>query len=348
MKMLLHEEQQQKNESLSTIDPLFEIFGGFAKSQAIFVAAQLGIADILNNGAKGIDELAISTGVNQVFLENLMQMLVSVDLFSVDENNNFTLNPLGKRLVTGTNDSLRSTILATVQLFYPLWGNLLHTAKTGETAVQQTFQTSLYGHLAQNPEVAKNFNEYMEETTREWLLPLVSAYDFSKVETIVDVGGNTGSLIAVILQANPKLQGILFDQKDVVAGAEKVLSAAGVAERCQIIGGSFFDSIPNGGNLYLISRVLLNWDDSQALKILTNCYKAMTPDDLLLIVDAVMPTANASPLFSFASLNSFLTGASLMRTEDEFRNLLSTAGFQVTEVFQLTNLISAIEAKIKQ
>ncbi|MUG92985.1 methyltransferase [Scytonema sp. UIC 10036] len=345
--MRLHEQQQQ-NQSLSTSDPLFEIVGGFAKSQAIFVAAKLGIADILSNGAKNTHQLAQSTGVNQVFLEHLMRMLVSLDLFSVDEDNNFTLNPLGKRLLTGTNDSLRSTILATMQIFYPLWGNLLHTATTGESAVQQTFQTSLYGYLAQNPEVAKNFNEYMEETTREWLLPLLEAYDFSKVETIVDVGGSTGSLIAFILKANPQLQGILFDQEDVVASAGKVLSAAGVADRCQIVGGNFFESIPKSGNVYLISRVLLNWDDSQALKILTNCYKAMTSNDKLLIVDTVMPTDNPSPEFSFASLNLFLTGASLMRTEDEFRCLLSTAGFQVTQVLQTKGIMSAIEARIQQ
>ncbi|NEU79517.1 methyltransferase [Nostoc sp. UIC 10630] len=344
--MLLHE-QQQKNQNLSTLDPLFEIFDGFAKSQAIFVAAKLGIADILNNGAKSGNELAQATGVNQLFLEHLMRMLVSVDLFSVDEYNNFTLNLLGKRLMTGTSDSLRSTILATTQIFYPLWGNLLHTATTGESAVQQTFQTSLYGYVAQNPELANHFNEFMEETTREWLLPLLEAYDFSKVETIVDVGGSTGSLIAVILKANTKLQGILFDQEDVVAGAGKVLSTAGVADRCQIIGGNFFDSIPKGGNLYLISRVLLNWDDSQALKILTNCYQAMTPNDQLLIVDTVMSTDNASPFLSFSTINLFLTGASLMRTEDEFRNLLSTAGFQVTEMSQTKSFFSLIEAKIK-
>jgi hypothetical protein len=185
----------------------------------------------------------------------------------------------------------------------------------------------------------------MKETTREWLLPVLEAYDFSEVKTLVDVGGSIGTLTAVILNANPKMQAILFDREDVVVGAQGVLEGAGVADRCQIVGGNFFDAVLPEGDLYLISRVLLNWDDTDAIKILTNCYQAMTVKDRLVVVDFMLPKGKMSPFIGLSSLNLFLLFGKFMRTEDEFYNLLSSAGFKVTNTFKTTGPVSAIEAK---
>jgi len=185
----------------------------------------------------------------------------------------------------------------------------------------------------------------MKETTRKWLLPVLEAYDFSEVKTLVDVGGGIGTLTAVILNANPKMQAILFDREDVVVGAQRVLEGAGVADRCQIVGGNFFDAVLPDGDLYLISRVLLNWDDTDAIKILTNCYQAMTVKDRLLVVDFMLPKGKMSPFIGLTSLNLFILGGTFMRTEDEFYNLLSSGGFKVTNTIQTTGPVSAIEAK---
>jgi ubiquinone/menaquinone biosynthesis C-methylase UbiE len=185
----------------------------------------------------------------------------------------------------------------------------------------------------------------MKETTREWLLPVLEAYDFSEVKTLVDVGGGIGTLTAVILNANPKMQAILFDREDVVVGAQRVLEGAGVADRCQIVGGNFFDAVLPDGDLYLISRVLLNWDDTHAIKILTNCYQAMTVKDRLVVVDFMLPKGKMSPFIGLTSLNLFIVCGTFMRTEDEFYNLLSSAGFKVTNTLKTTGPVSAIEAK---
>jgi ubiquinone/menaquinone biosynthesis C-methylase UbiE/predicted transcriptional regulator len=334
---------QSEGESSSSV--LLEMMYGYQKSQALFVAAKLGIADILSNGSKTADELAKATGVNSRSIYHLMRMLISVGVFSTEDNDKFQLNPMGKHLLTGTSDSLRGTVMAMGDEIYQAWGNLLYGIKTGKTAFNHTFNRDLYSYLKQDSEASLNFNEWMKETTREWLLPVLEAYDFSEVKTLVDVGGGIGTLTAVILNANPKMQAILFDREDVVVGAQRVLEGAGVADRCQIVGGNFFDAVLPDGDLYLISRVLLNWDDTNAIKILTNCYQAMTVKDRLVVVDFMLPKGKMSPFIGLTSLNLFLLVGNFMRTEDEFYNLLSSAGFKVTNTIQTTGPVSAIEAK---
>ena len=334
---------QSEGESSSSV--LLEMTFGFTTSQALFVAAKLGIADILSDGSKTADELAKAAGVNSHGMYHLMRMLVSVGVFSVEDNEKFCLNFLGKHLRTGTSDSLRGTVMAMGNEGYQAWGNLLYGIKTGKTAFNHTFNRDFYSYLKQDSEASGNFNEWMKETTREWLLPVLEAYDFSEVKTLVDVGGGIGTLTAVILNANPKMQAILFDREDVVVGAQRVLEGAGVADRCQIVGGNFFDAVLPDGDLYLISRVLLNWDDTDAIKILTNCYQAMTVKDRLVVVDFMLPKGQISPFMGLTSLNLFILGGTFMRTEDEFYNLLSSAGFKVTNTIQTTGPVSAIEAK---
>jgi ubiquinone/menaquinone biosynthesis C-methylase UbiE/predicted transcriptional regulator len=334
---------QSEGESSSSV--LLEMMYGYQKSQALFVAAKLRIADILSNGSKTADELAKATGVNSRSIYHLMRSLISVGVFSTEDNDKFKLNPMGKHLLTGTSDSLRGTVMAMGDESYQAWGNLLYSIKTGKTAFNHTFNRDFYSYLKQDWEASVNFNECMKETTREWLLPVLEAYDFSEVKTLVDVGGGIGTLTAVILNANPKMQAILFDREDVVVGAQRVLEGAGVADRCQIVGGNFFDAVLPDGDLYLISRVLLNWDDTDAIKILTNCYQAMTVKDRLVVVDFMLPKGKISPLIGLGSLNLFLLFGNFTRTEDEFYNLLSSAGFKVTNTIQTTGPVSAIEAK---
>ncbi|MEG4960903.1 MULTISPECIES: methyltransferase [unclassified Microcoleus] len=332
-------------EGESSSSALLEIIYGYKKTQALFVAAKLGIADILSNGAKTADELAKATNVNSRSIYHLMRLLVSIGVFSAENNEKFELNSLGKHLLTGTSDSLRGTVMANGNEVYQAWGNLLHGMKTGETAFEYTFNTSLYSYLNQNAEAGDNFNEWMKETTREWLLPVLEAYDFSAVKTLVDLGGSIGTLTAVLLNGNPNMQAILFDREDVVIDANQVLEVAGVADRCQIVGGSFFDSVPPGGDLYLLSRVLFNWDDDRALTILNNCYQAMTAKDKLMVIDCIFPPGKVSPFIGMISLNLFVLGGNFMRTEDDFCNLLSSAGFKVNNMIKINGPFSAIEAK---
>jgi precorrin-6B methylase 2/predicted transcriptional regulator len=340
---LYTEKIQPEGESSSSV--LLEMMYGYIIPQAVYVAAKLGIADILSNGAKTTDEIAKAAEVNSQIIYHLMRMLVSVGVFSGEDNGKFCLNSLGKHLLTGTSDSLRSTVMAMGGLLYPVWSNLLSTTKTGEPGFESIFKMSFYDYLKENSESAANFNEWMKETTREWLFPVIEAYDFSEVKTLVDVGGGTGSLTSVILKANPKMQAILFDREDGVVGAEGVLEAAGVTNRCQIVVGNFFESVPPSGDLYLLSRILLNWDDTQAMKILKNCHQVMKPEDRLMLIEVILPEGKMSPFLGIANLNLFLLGINFIRTEEEFCNLLSSGGFKVTNTIKTTGIITVLEAK---
>lgn len=341
--MLYLENSQDRAKDSSSF--LLEMMYGYQVSQAIFVATKLGIADSLKNGSLTTEELGERIGVNPSRIYQLMRMLVSVGVFSMESPDKFCLNAVGKHLLAGTSDSLRGTVLTMGDELYQVWQNLLYSIQTEERAFDYTFKQDFYTYLKQNSEAAVNFNEWMKETTREWLLPVLEAYDFSGVETLVDVGGGIGTLVAVILKANPQLKAILFDREEVVAEAPQVLEEAGVRDRCRIVGGNFFERVPSQGNLYLLSRVLLNWDDTQAIQILKNCYRAMTPQDKLLIIDFMLPPNQSSPFISMGSLNVFLLSGHFMRTEDEFYHLLSAAGFETIQRKETQGPVSILEAQ---
>lgn len=336
--------ESNSNEVQNSSSFLLEMMYGYQKSQAIFVATKLGIADCLKQGPLTADELGKKTGVNPSRMYQLMRMLVSIGVFAMESQDRFCLNEVGRHLLANTADSLRGTVLMMGDELYQVWQNLLYGIQAQENAFEYTFKEDFYSYLKQHPETATHFNEWMKETTREWLLPVLEAYDFSGVNTLVDVGGGIGTLTAVILKGNPQMQAVLFDRPDVVVDADRTLEASGVADRCQIVGGSFFEGVPSQGNLYLLSRVLLNWDDAQAIQILKNCHRSMAPQDKLLIVDFIFPQYQTSPFIGMGSLNVFLLSGHFLRTEDELYHLLSVAGFKVVNRAETKGPVSAIEA----
>jgi precorrin-6B methylase 2 len=323
-----------------------EAFEGFQVTQAIYVAAKLGLAEYLKDGAKSDEQLAIEMGVNIKAFAHLMRLLVHFGIVTVDNNNNYQLTPIGSLLRTDNPDSLLGSVLSLAEI-YQAWGNLLHSIQTGKAAFNETFQMSLYEYLDKNTEANAHFNLWMKETSRDWLIPALDAYDFSNIKTFVDVGGHIGALTAEILMRYPNLQAILYDQYRAVSKADKILAAVDVADRCQVVDGDFFKFVPTGGELYLISRVLLNWDDTDALQILKNCRAAMQPPAKLLIMDFVLPNHEESAADLLSSLHSLVLCGRLLRTEDEYYHLLSEAGFQTPKLINTEGPISFIEATPK-
>jgi SAM-dependent methyltransferase len=325
---------------------LTKMLYGFVNSQALYVCAKLGVADHLSQGAKSCEELATELNVNVNGLCHLMRLLSKGGIVTVDKNGYYKLTSLGSYLRSNTPNSLQGTVLSIAEI-YPAWGNLLYSIQTNKAAFDKTFQMNFYDYLHQNVEANTNFNRSMEETTREWIIPTLDMCDLSTVKTVVDVGGNTGMLTAMILKKYPHLQAILFDQEHVVSEAGKILESAQVASRCQVIGGDFFESIPAGGDLYIISRVLLNWDDAHALKILKNCRAAMSHSAKLLIMDFVLPNKDASA-YEYELVASLqilvMVGGRLMRTEEEYYDLLSKAGFQSQQLIKTGGMFRFIEA----
>jgi len=318
---------------------------GLYESQIIYVAVKLEIAEKLNHAPKTGSDLATDLGVNQSALECILNWLVGNGLVSRDPVGKYQLTRIGSQLLPDTPNSIHGFILSGIELIYPAWSQLLHSVQTGKPGANVTWQMSLYEYLQQNAEATANFNRWMEETTRDWVIPALEFYNFGNTKTFVDVGGGTGTLTAMLLSKYTHLQAILFDQDYIVKGAPDILAAAQVDTRCQVIAGNFFESVPTDGELYLISRVLLNWDDMQAAKLLENCRAAMTSSDKLLVVDAVVQGKNQM-LDSIASLNTLVLSGKLLRTKEQYFELLSQTGFQFPKLIPIAGTpLSLIEAR---
>jgi hypothetical protein len=212
------------------------------------------------------------------------------------------------------------------------WGHLLHSVRTGENAFQSLNGTDVWHYRAEHPEEGVIFDRAMTELSRGNAEAVIGAYDFSAFHHVVDVGGGRGLLLAAILNAHPRMQGTLFDQPGVVAGAQPVLEARGVADRCKIVGGSFFDSVPEGGDAYLMRVVIHDWEDTEAIAILKACRRAMRDTAKLLLIERIVAAPNEVPATKFTDLNMLVLPGGRERTREEFTDLFAKSGFALARI----------------
>ena len=322
----------------------FRLVTSYQITQAIYVAAKLGIADQLSDGPKTLDELAHATSANAATLRLLLHALSTIDIFAETADGRFSLTPLASYLCSDTPYSQRGWALSQAQVGYRAWAELLHTVTSGQPAFEQVFGASYYDYMAQHPEAAAEWDHSMDQTARDWLGALAASYDFAPMRTIVDVGGGHGAALANILKDIPTMRGILFDLPHVVAGAGSLLAEAGVAERCEVIGGDMFAEVPSGGDAYLIARVLFNWDDQHALALLQSCRRAMAPRAKLLVIDIVDADADKPKVAAFGDLNLLLLFGGRQRTVSEFHALFDSAGFAITRILPTQSHFKLVEA----
>jgi hypothetical protein len=326
---------------------MLQMISGFWVSQAIYIAAKLGIADYLQEQPKTVEELATITETHPPSLYRLLRALASVSIFAEDENRRFALTPLATTLQTDAPGSLRFFAISELaQAHYLGWGNLLHSVKTGEIAFDNIAGMNIWDYYAQNPEAGKLFDRSMTNVTETLLEAIINNYDFSSFNTVVDVGGGQGSLITTILKANLKLKGIVFDVPNVIENAKPRLQKENFADRCTTIAGNFFESVPSGGDAYLLKFIIHDWDDEKSLVILKNCHQAMAEDSKLLLFEQVITPGN-NPSSSFGKLidlNMMVMTGGCERTEAEYRSLLAAAGFQLTRIVPTSLPINVIEA----
>jgi O-methyltransferase domain/Dimerisation domain len=225
---------------------LVQMISGYWVSQAVYVAAKLGVADLLADGPRPVEELAAATQTDAPSLHRVLRALASLGVFTQASPGTFALTPLAALLQTGTPDCMRALAIMHGEEPYRAWGNILHSVQIGQTAFAQQFGTSYFAYLAQHPEANRVFNQAMTGNTTQLVGAVVEAYDFSPFKTIVDVGGSYGTLLAAILRSNPAARGILFDQPHVAAAAQEQVALAGMAERCTTVGGDFFVEVPAG------------------------------------------------------------------------------------------------------
>lgn len=341
---MLQPEDQQTSQSVPPQVAMMQMATGYWVSQSLYAAAKLGIADLLKDGPKSYNELATATAVKARPLYRLLRGLASVGVFSETEPGYFTLTPLASCLQTDITGSMRAVVTILGEEEYRAWGDILYSLRTGGSAFEHIYKMPLYQHHAQKPEQGKTFNEAMTNISLPEDFEIATSYDFSGIDKLVDVGGGQGTLIASILKANPEMQGILFELPTVIAGAKSLIEAEGVENRCSLIAGDFFDSVPSAGDAYMLKHIIHNWEDESARAILKNCHRAMAENDKLLVIEEVIPPGN-EPSFSklFDLTMMVLFPGACERTEVEYRALFEACGFHLNKIYPTRAGTSVIE-----
>jgi hypothetical protein len=241
--------------------------------------------------------------------------------------------------------SQRSLAIMNGEEHYRSWGELLHSVQTGAPAFDHLYGMPVFDFLSRNPEQAAVFDEAMVGVHGRETAAMLDAYDFAGIGTLADVGGGNGSLLTAVLQKYPTMRGILFDLEGVAGRATANLRAAGLSDRCEVLSGSFFDSVPSGADAYLMRHIIHDWDDERATKILKNVHTAMRPDGKLLLVEGIIPPANEPAFGKLLDLTMLVIPGGKERTEDEYRKLYAACGFDLTRVVPTAAEVSVIEGR---
>lgn len=314
-------------------------------TQMIYVAVKLGIPDRLTQGPQTADELAAAVGAHPRSLYRLLRALASQGLFAEHQDGRFRLTPVAELLRSDRPGSLRPFALCYGEVWWwNTWGHLLHSVQTGQTAFDHLNGQGLFAYLAREAEAAAIFNANMTAMTTAEAQAVMAAYDFASAQLVVDVGGGHAALVAAILKAHVQLRAVAFDQPAVIEGARGPLVAAGVADRCELMGGSFFESVPEGGDVYTLKDILHDWDDRQATTILRQCRAAMRPEARLLVIERIIPPGNDAAVGKLVDISMMVLTGGQERTEAEYRALLGASGFRLERVFASDAEISVIEA----
>ena len=341
---------QSPSQSIDAPPPhaqLIQMCMGHWISNILYAAAKLSLADHLAKAPMTADQLAGPTNTDASSLYRLMRTLSSLGVFSEDASHRFSLTPLGEALKTGAPGAARPTILTLAgDAIRRGWGDLLYSLQTGKSAMEKDLGINMFEWLATRPEEASQFSETMVGFHGAEPPAVAAAYDFSGCKTIVDVGGATGNLLCAVLAKNPGAKGILFDLPHVVRDAPALLKSRGLADRVTIESGSFFETVPAGGDAYMLSHIIHDWSESQCLTILGHCRRAMIPDSRLQLIEMVLPEGHAPHPGKLLDHMMLVGPGGRERTVPEYTDLLAKANLKLTRVVPTESAVSVVEAKL--
>jgi hypothetical protein len=319
------------------------MLSGYWLSTSLYVAAKLGLADLVKDGPRTVQDLAESTGAHGRSLYRLLRALASVGVFAEDDQGRFGLTALAERLRSDVPGSQHALALMMGEEHYRAWGELEHSIRTGQNAFEKVYGKGIFDYLAHHPDLARIFDAAMVGVHGQETPAMCDAYDFSAFGTLVDVGGGNGSLISLVLQRTPRLRGVLYDLPHVVERAKENLRHGGVLDRCATVGGSFFESVPGEGDAYLLRHIIHDWDDGRCLQILGNIRKVIPPTGKLLVVEGVVPPGNGPSFTKLLDLTMLVVPGGMERTEQEYRDLYARAGFRLGRIVPTRSEVSVIE-----
>lgn len=321
------------------------VMGAFA-SQAVYVAAKLGIADLVKDNPRPVSELAAATDTNASALYRVLRALASIGVFTETAPKVFGLTPLAEPLLSDCAGSMRDmAIWIGEEPHWRVYGEMLHSVKTGETAFGRVHGEEVFPYLFEtNRPLGEIFNRAMTSFSSSVAPAIAQGYDTSNAETLVDIAGGHGLLLAAFLKANPNLKGVLFDVPTVIEGAGAVLESEGVAAGVETATGDFFQSVPAGGDLYMMKHIIHDWDDRRCITILKNIRSAMNENGKVLIVEMVVKEGNKPDFSKIMDLEMLITPGGVERTAEEYRALLKRAGLRLTRIVPTASPYSIVEA----
>nr|VFJ51337.1 MAG: hydroxyneurosporene-O-methyltransferase [Candidatus Kentron sp. FW]VFJ66043.1 MAG: hydroxyneurosporene-O-methyltransferase [Candidatus Kentron sp. FW] len=339
----------EMTKDLEQIDPktLIGILAmGPLLSQACYVAAKLGIADLLAEGPLSVGQLAIRTGSNEGALYRILRALVSIGMFREVESKVFELTERADPLRSNVSGSFRNYLIFMGENWHcGVWCNMLYSVRTGKPAWEYTHGAEIFDYFTANPDQATIFNSVMTDMSIIAASEIIEAYDFSQFSKIADIGGGHGLLLAQVLKANPTAKGVLFDTPSVIADADTTLKSEGVANRIEKVSGDFFRAVPSGADAYIMKYIVHDWADESCIAILQNINAAMPVHGKLLIMEGVVPDTDEWHPSKISDLLMLVVTGGMDRTEEEYKQLLSRAGFRLTRILVTSTGLCIIEAE---
>lgn len=326
---------------------LGELIDGYRSTALLYVAAKLGIADLLSSESANANQLAVDLRVNANALGRFLRALAAIGIVRADDAGSFSLTQLGSQLQSDAPGSAKAPAILTGEEFLPAWGALLEAIQTGEPRFQQIFGMTPWEHRQRNPELGALFNSWLHEQTARAADSILRAYDFESAREIADIGGGHGALLSAILLAYPHLRGVLIDLPHVAAGARSTLEKAGFIDRCRIQGADFLKVVPGGSDIYLLKSVLHDWDDARCQQILSHCRQAMTPSSRLLIIERIIGNGGEQDRgTAMLDLHMLVMFGGTERSRGEYSKLAAAADLEVNRVIPTDSGFQIIEASV--
>jgi hypothetical protein len=326
---------------------MLERIAAYWQSQLVYVAAKLGIADVLVEGPLTVEEIATRVRAHAPSLKRVLRALASLGIFAADPHGRYHLNRLAQTLRSDHPESLRNFALMMVDDYnWNAWSSLEHTVKTGNSAFEHSHGSSVFPWLREHPEKERMFSASMASLSVMENAAVARSYAFGKLDQIVDVGGAHGHLLTTILRSYIRLRGVLFDQPQIVREALQAgfVTSPDVSGRCEVASGDFFESVPKGADAYLMKYIVHDWDDEQCIRLLSNCRSAMPPGGRVLVVDHVVAPGNRFDWSKLLDINMMVMLGSKERTKEEFRQLFSRSGLRLKRIIRTGTPLMILEA----
>jgi hypothetical protein len=320
---------------------------GQMKSEAIRLAVQIHLPDLLKDGPRSVTELTQATGTQKTPLYRLLYALACCGYFEEVEPEVFAQTAYSSVLRTDVARSLAGFALMHGEKWQVQpWREALWTLQTGKPAFGRLFEKDIWRYFAEDdPAAGERFNHAMRSMSRQTDPAIAHSYDFSSAQTIVDVGGGQGSLLETILQTYPTVKGILFDQPSVIAMVEQGPLADRFPDRLSLVSGNFFETVPTGGDIYLLKQIMQDWDASECVKILSQCRKAMQEGGRVLVAEEIIvPGKKIPPMAALIDLQLQFIVPSAKRSEAEHRSLFAASGLRLNRVWSTPSAYSLLEA----